>query len=208
VTSSPAPDRIAALLAGEPGHEFVLVETDGSTRTDGHIERIALLPGSFNPLHHGHDELARVAADVTGREVLFELSVVNVDKPPLTHAEAEQRAAQFAGRGRVLLTRAPRFVEKARLFPGSIFVIGWDTAVRLVQPRYYGDSEASMHAALEEMRELGTRFLVAGRAADGSFHTLDDAPPPARYASMFESVPESLFRADVSSTDLRSQGSR
>jgi phosphopantetheine adenylyltransferase len=164
---------------------------------------VALLPGSFNPLHHGHEELARVATQLSGREVVFELSVVNVDKPPLTHAEAERRAAQFTGRWRVLLTRAPRFVEKARLFPGSVFVVGWDTVVRLVQPRYYEDSEAQMRAALEEMRALGTRFLVAGRAADGSFHTLADAPPPAPYASMFEPISEALFRADVSSTELR-----
>jgi hypothetical protein len=203
VTPASGPDPIGALLAAEPGVEFVRVDLDGRAHIDGQPEGVALLPGSFNPLHHGHEELARVASSLAGREVVFELSVVNVDKPLLTHLEAEQRAAQFAGRWRVLLTRAPRFVEKARLFPGSVFVIGWDTAVRLVQPRYYEDSEAAMHAALEEMHGLGTRFLVAGRAADGSFHTLADAPLPALYASMFESIPESLFRADVSSTDLR-----
>ena len=203
MTSSTAPDPIGALLAGPHGDAFVLVEHDGALRVGAHIERVALLPGSFNPLHHGHEELARVASRLTGREVLFELSVVNVDKPPLTHQEAEARVAQFVGRWRAVLTRAPRFVEKARLFPGSVFVVGVDTAIRLVQPRYYGDSEASMHAALEEMRVLGTRFLVAGRAAAGSFHTLDDAPPPLAYASMFDSIPEAQFRADVSSTELR-----
>jgi Cytidylyltransferase-like len=196
-------DPIAALLAGTPGVEFVLVDLEGTAHIDGGVAGVAVLSGSFNPLHHGHEELARVASEVAGREVVFELSVVNVDKPPLTHPEAEQRASQFAGRWRVLLTRAPRFVEKARLFPGSVFVIGWDTAVRLVQPRYYEDSEELMHAALDEMRALGTRFLVAGRAAEGSFQTLEHATLPAVYASMFESIPESRFRADVSSTELR-----
>jgi phosphopantetheine adenylyltransferase len=208
VTLNPARDPIEALLNGDPGTEFVLVEPNGSMRVDGRLEGVALLPGSFNPLHRGHEELARVASNVAGREVLFELSVVNVDKPPLTHLEAEARVAQFAGRWRVLLTRAPRFVEKARLFPGSAFVIGVDTAIRLVHARYYEDSEASMHAALEEMRDLGTRFLVAGRASEGPFLTIDDAPLPAPYASMFESIPEALFRADVSSTDLRTQDTR
>ncbi len=196
-------DPIAALLAGTPGVDFVCMGLDGAALIDGTVSGVALLPGSFNPLHHGHEALAGVAAELLGREVVFELSVVNVDKPALTHAEAERRAAQFTGRWRVLLTRAPRFIEKARLFPGSAFIIGWDTAVRLVQPRYYDHSEAAMHAALDEMRDLGTHFLVAGRATNGNFLTLDDARPPVAFASMFEAIPESLFRADVSSTERR-----
>ena len=195
-------DPIASLLGGAEV-EFVCVDLAGAPALDGRIQEVALFPGSFNPLHHGHEALAAVAAELLGREVVFELSVVNVDKPPLTHTEVEQRAQQFSGRWRVLLTRAPRFVEKARLFPGCVFVIGWDTAVRLVHPRYYGDSDRAMHDALDEMRDLGARFLVAGRATDGAFLTLEDADLPEAFADLFEGIPESLFRADVSSTDLR-----
>jgi hypothetical protein len=104
----------------------------------------------------------------------------------------------------VLLTRAPRFLEKARLFPANTFVIGWDTAVRLVHPRYYGASEPAMHAALQELRELGTRFLVAGRVnQEGQFLSLADAAVPGTFADMFDAIPERLFRADISSTELR-----
>ena len=65
------------------------------------------------------------------------------------------------------LTGAPTFHRKARLFPGTAFVIGWDTAVRLVDPRYYGDSEDAMLGALADMWSRGCRFLVAGRQHDG-----------------------------------------
>lgn len=202
MSSGGATDPIGALLLGTEA-DFVCVDLAGAPAPDGHIEEVALFPGSFNPLHHGHEALAAVASELLGREVVFELSVVNVDKPPLTHVEVERRVSQFAGRWRVLLTRAPRFVEKARLFPGRAFVIGWDTAVRLVHPRYYGDSARAMHDALEEMRDLGARFLVAGRTTDGTFLTLEDADLPEAFADLFEGIPESLFRADVSSTDLR-----
>ncbi len=39
---------------------------------------------------------------------------------------------------RVRPRQASLFTDKAALFPRSAFVIGYDTAVRLVAPRYYG----------------------------------------------------------------------
>jgi hypothetical protein len=194
---------IPRLLAGDPEVRSVCIELDGTQALAVAVTGVALLPGSFNPLHHGHLQLAEVAAELLGCEVLFELAVVNVDKPPLTEDETLARVRQFEDRGRVLLTRAPRFLEKARLFPRNNFVIGWDTAVRLVDLRYYGGSEATMLAALEELRDLGARFLVAGRVNEGRFLSLEDVAVPSAFRDLFEAIPEHLFRADVSSTDLR-----
>jgi hypothetical protein len=194
---------VRALLASEV--RYVIVERDGAMAAEAHLEAPALLPGSFNPLHHGHEQLASVAGEQLGREVSFELSVMNVDKPPLEADEVLRRIEQFRGRWRVALTRAPTFIEKARGFPGAVFVVGWDTAVRLFVPRYYG-GEAEMQTALEEMRELGCRFLVAGRALGGEFRTLEDVDVPSEFAAMMESIPASRFRVDLSSTQLRGEG--
>ena len=86
----------------------------------------------------------------------FEISVTNVDKPPLPGRTIRHRLAQFAWKSPVELTRAPTFVEKSRLFPKTTFVIGADTAERLVAPKYYGDEEL-MHIALEEIANSGAR---------------------------------------------------
>ena len=209
ITAAAHPGPIARLLAGEV--DAVICQGDGQLKP---VERaaiagaagLAVLPGSFSPLHYGHRELARVAGEMTGLEVVYEMSVVNVDKPPLAAAEIRRRAAQFAGQGRVALTRARTFREKADLFPGSVFVIGWDTLIRLIDPKYYGGSEGAMLTALAEIWALGCRFLVAGRALDGAFRTLAEAAIPAGFSPLFQALPESAFRADISSTELRAQG--
>ena len=162
-----------------------------------------VLAGSFDPLHDGHEGLAAAAARLLGQPVTFELSMTNVDKPVLSLAEVQRRLGQFAGRYDIVVTRATRFSDKARLFPGCAFVIGWDTAVRLVAPRYYEGDVSRMMRALEEIRGLGCRFMVAGRSREGRFHAATEIEAPAGFESMFTYIPASEFRRDVSSTDIR-----
>jgi hypothetical protein len=141
-----------------------------------------------------------------GARASFELSITNVDKPPLTAGEIRRRLAQFSGHVDVWLTRAPTFAEKAALFPGVVFVVGADTALRLVQTRYYQDSEDRMAAALDGISAHGCRFLVAGRAdSAGRFVELDHLALPAAYRELFLPIPEAEFRADLSSTSLRAK---
>ena len=143
-----------------------------------------------------------VARDLLGQEVAFEISIENVDKPPLDFIETHQRLRQFQAGEAVWLTRAPTFVRKSELFPGCTFVVGVDTVERVGQERYYG-SEAAMLAALELMASRDCRFLVFGRATGETFRTLDNLHLPEPLAKICQGVPAGLFREDVSSTELR-----
>jgi hypothetical protein len=164
----------------------------------------ALLSGSFNPLHAGHTALAETAAALLGRPVAFELAAVNADKGPLPPGDVLDRLSQFAGRYPAYAANAPTFNRKARLYPGAVFVVGFDTAERIIQPRYYGDSQTNMLAALDELRQRGNRFLVAGRLDDdGLFHELPELALPPGYEALFEPIPARLFRHDISSTEIR-----
>ncbi len=149
-----------------------------------------MLPGSFNPFHQGHANLLKAAEQMTGLSGVFELSCANVDKPPLEEAECLRRVAAIKDIP-VALTDAPRFVRKAELFPKTKFVLGYDTAARLVDPAYCRETPRSSFAEATQDREgtrpteescrpgiptgrwlemwrdfkaLETRFLVAGRA--------------------------------------------
>jgi hypothetical protein len=159
------------------------------------------LPGSFNPLHRGHCGLLRAAETLSGRSGLFELSILNVEKPSLSFEEARQRITALKKVAPVALTRAPTFFEKVSLFPESWFVLGFDTAVRLLDP--------SFHKNIEEMFAFfmasNTRFLVAGRLCSGRFLTLKDLSIPAGFESLFIPIPPPDFREDISSSMLRNE---
>jgi hypothetical protein len=179
---------------------------DGQVTTEVPLPAV-LLPGAFNPIHGGHWKLAEIAGRTTTRPAEFELSIVNVDKPPLQIAEAAGRIEQFRQRAALWVTRAPTFVEKASLFPGTIFVVGADTAWRVLAPHYYGDDPDAMCKALEHIRNQGCRFLVAGRADDtGRFMHLEDLTVPGAFADLFTAIPRAEFEDPISSTALRNSG--
>ncbi|HNX52836.1 MAG TPA: hypothetical protein PKI68_03740 [Pontiellaceae bacterium] len=157
-------------------------------------ERGLMLPGSFNPVHQGHRNLLKAAEELTGLRGVFELSCANVDKPAIEEADALRRAAAIKDVP-VALTHAPRFIQKAQLFPKTAFAVGFDTAIRFVKD-YSPDD-------WKKFQTLETRFLVAGRQFGGSFQTLKNMELPAGFESLFEAVPESKFREDISSTALR-----
>lgn len=196
-------DAIDQLLAG--GVDRVTARPDGEM-TLAAPQPSVLLPGSFNPVHAGHRRLARVAEEMRQQPLAFEISVTNVDKPPLAGEAVRRRVAQFAWKSAVELTRAPTFLEKSRLFPRATFVIGADTAERVVAVKYYGGDEDRMHAALEEIAGAGASFLVAVRSdAAGRLLALSDVVVPHRYIDLFVPIPEHRFRLDASSTEIRAR---
>lgn len=161
-----------------------------------------MLSGSFNPLHSGHLLLRTAAEQYLGQPVCFELPILNADKPPLDFVSIARRRAQFDEQT-LALTGAATFEEKAALFPRTTFVVGVDTALRVVDPRFYGDSSSQMETALEALGRADCRLLVAGRQIEDRFVSLGDLAIPPGAAGMFEELPEQVFRCDASSTSIR-----
>lgn len=192
-----APKAWTELLLGE--RTSVAIHGEDSAAKD---RPTVLFPGAFNPLHEGHLRMAEVAEEHYDVPVTFELSIANVDKAPLDFIELAERLQQLAGR-RVLLTSAPTFVEKAQVAPGCVFVVGIDTLVRIADVRYYFGDAAQRDDAIATIANQGCRFLVFGRTIDERFVGLSDIELPAALRELCEEVPASRFRADVSSTNLR-----
>jgi nicotinic acid mononucleotide adenylyltransferase len=179
----------------------ILIGPDGAVSREWPL-RIGILSGSFNPLHEAHRKLVETAAGILGREVIFELSISNVDKSTIEEAEVLRRIEQFFNFSSILITRAATFQIKAELFPDSTFVVGYDTAERILSPRYYKDEE-SMLNSLKAIRGGGNDFLVACRYLNGELKCLEDLDLPSDLSDLFRSIPPNKFRLDISSTELR-----
>jgi hypothetical protein len=165
---------------------------------------LGILSGSFNPLHEGHKTLRDAAEHWLNGPVFYELPITNADKHPLDFQEIFHRRRQFESHP-LALTNSPTFAQKAGFLQSVTFVVGFDTAERIVQPRFYGGEMELMQQALKTIRTAKCRFLVAGRLQEEKFFTLADVPIPDGLEDLFEELPESAFRQDVSSTDHRRQ---
>ncbi len=198
------------LLLGERPHAAVKPRSAVEHFAVAEAPRFGLLfPGAFNPVHQGHLRMAVIAERRLGTPLAWELSIANVDKPPLDFIAMRQRVQgmRFEDHERtIVLTRAATFREKAELFSGATFVVGADTAQRLGEVRYYGGDAARRDAAIAEIAGRGCRFLVFGRQRGERFETLGDLELPAALRAICDEVSAAEFREDVSSTELRDAG--
>ena len=160
-----------------------------------------IFPGSYDPLHFGHDAMARMVEDTTGKKVVFEITSQNADKGALGKFELSKRLNQFIGKWPVIINNnAPLFIDKANQYNGLHgFMLGYDTAVRILDPKYYGGVDG-LSQMLFRLRELNISLYVLSRQGDEKVFSLKDLDVPFKFKDLFIPV---HGQWNVSSTILR-----
>ena len=177
--------------------------------------RLGIFSGSFNPLTVAHIRMIEAAqSEYNLDEILLILARANVDKGVfgLSLADRLLMLKEYTANQENFSVAAcshGKFIEKiAALKPAYpsgthfSFIVGYDTFIRLFDPKYYTD----LHAALEALFDQ-CRFIVANRQdydADAVRQVME-APDHRRYAGGVELIELPDFYAEISSTDIRAQ---
>jgi hypothetical protein len=181
----------------------ILIDRNGAIQSPSmDFSQCIIFSGSFNPFHFGHDGIAHLVSEITGKQVIFEITAANADKDPLSEISALVRAtAQFAYRWPVIVRKdCGLFLDKIKAYKGASFVVGYDTAVRILDERFYQTIGITPAQVLSAFNEAGAVFYVAPRLngdglADGTKLPVD---PALRH--LFQPI---QGRWDVCSSDLR-----
>lgn len=175
---------------------------------------IGILAGSFDPLTNAHLALARAARDAGGCDAVYlALSKHTVDKEARVRPTDAARALLLRlvarrepGLGVLAFNRglyADQAVAARATFPQARairFVVGFDKARQIFDPRYYSDREAALRQLF-----AGVTLLVAPRDGDGvaSLTTLLDRPENRPFRDAVHALPLDPAWADDSATRVR-----
>jgi hypothetical protein len=150
----------------EARYQPVLLNRSGNLEMldDDFLHNKIILPGSFNPLHYGHLRMAQELYNLTGKEVVFEICLVNADKakPEITPSYLANRLASFKGGRQLIVSNLSFFAEKASFYKCD-FAVGSDTWLRILNPKFFRHNETA-ETLKAGFKKLGINFYVFERA--------------------------------------------
>ncbi len=185
-------------------------------RTELQPETLGVLSASFNPMTRAHESMLECAHARFGfDEWLLVLAVANVDKAisglPLEvrmHALLQWAAERPAS---IALCSHGRFVDKLTAIRQHyaaarvMFLVGYDTLVRLFDPRYYDDLDAALSTLFADCEFVAFNRADAEVSALQALLTRPDIRP---FAGKVHVLALDSELAELSATQVRARLNR
>jgi nicotinate (nicotinamide) nucleotide adenylyltransferase len=175
--------------------------------------RLGVFSSSYNPPQNAHVEMMRLAQqEFNLDEMLLLLAKANVDKE-VFGTTLEQRllmmlpVAEERQNYSVAAVSHGRFVDKAAVlrtvYPEGteiFFILGYDTLVRLFDPKYYADMNAELQRLFNRAQFIATNRSGHGIEEIQQWLTRDTVQP---FADKIHLMRLDDFHANLSSTEVR-----
>lgn len=197
-------------------------------------EDTLVFPGTFNPIHNGHIELAKIALIKLGWDItkpnsliVFDIGCYNADKGFKSIDEIKKIIDQniiilkdsgitnFA----FSVSSESLYSNKSYLYKNCYLLQGADTFERVLDTKYYENSEFKLISSLTEIYMNGCKFIIGGRLSYPSDPTILTSYKkfitassiinekgkniPIKILETYIQLSEEDFRIDLSSTEIK-----
>ncbi|MGA1196662.1 MAG: nicotinate-nicotinamide nucleotide adenylyltransferase [Candidatus Latescibacterota bacterium] len=180
--------------------------------TQDYALKVGILDASFNPFTLAHESLIQTSKETLKLDsMLLMLSLANVDKE-LFGATLEQRLAMLTEYAKqhhlsVAICSHARFVDKIMALtpcyaPNTqfYFIVGYDTLVRLFDPKYYADMQADLQKLFQTCHFIAANRENNDQRVLDAFLKKSDVQP---FSKRIHTISLPLNMAQISSTQVR-----
>jgi cytidylyltransferase-like protein len=131
---------------------------------------LIIYPGSFNKIHTGHLDIAHQTKQILGQYPIFEISILNTDKPQLDYLSVQNRINDIKESCyKYLVNKVPLFYDKVEFYKKLsnkpiTFIMGLDVWLRIWDAKY--SNQFTLEELFDHFIENNVKFLVFDRSTE------------------------------------------